>query len=156
MDKKSLKILENKYKSSCLNCERVKEFNEDTVLACGGCKKFSKQEMALLLHEYYVARQRVSSGATLGLPDEILVRIFELYLSGTTKYSIVKMINSEFKRKGKKKTWVNWKQVHYVITEKYISDDAHTRIARARAKAENNLSNQGVEVSPIKDESEEE
>lgn len=155
MDKKDMKTLEKQYKNTCLNCERVKEFNSESVVLCGGCKKFSKQEMALLLHEYYVARQRVSSGATLGLPDDILVRIFELYLSGTSKYSIVKMINSEFKRKGKKKTWVNWKQVHYVICNRYISDDAHTRIARARKKAEEILSNQGIEIS-IKDESEEE
>lgn len=151
-----MKTLEKQYRNTCLSCSKVNEFNEESVVACGSCKKFSKQEMALLLHEYYVARQRVSSGATLGLPDDILVRIFELYLAGTSKYSIVKMINSEFKRKGKKKTWVNWKQVHYVICNRYISEDATTRIARAREKAEGNLLSKGIEVAPIEDESEDE
>lgn len=143
MDKKELNSLIDRYKSTCLMCDHIQNgFTEDSVTACTGCKKFSKSDMALLLNGLYTARQSVAVNAKLGLSDAVLVRIFELHYQGISKYSIVKQINTEFPRrsKGRKKVnTVNWKQVHYVIEDKYTSADAKTRIQVARQRALENL-----------------
>ena len=143
MDKKELNRLIKRYKSTCLVCDHMTGgVTTESVNACAGCKKFSKCDMALMLNGLYEARQSVAVSAKLGLNDEILFRIFELHLQGVSKYSIVKQINDEFPRKSKgrkKVNTVNWKQVHYVIEDKYTSTDAKTRIQAARQRALENF-----------------
>ncbi len=124
-----IKSIESRYQAVCLNCSKR---------VCKGCDLFGKVDAMKLLDEYYKSRHRVAAGVSLGLPDEILVRIFVLHLQGVPKYSIVKTINKEFPRhyKGRSLDWVNWKQVHFVIMEKYKSEDAKVRIAKAKEQAQ--------------------
>ena len=139
MNKKELNSLIDRYKSTCLMCDHIQNgFTEDSVIACTGCKKFSKSDMALLLNGLYTARQSVAVNAKLGLSDAVLVRIFELHYQGISKYSIVKQINAEFPRRSKgrrKLETVNWRQVHFVIEGRYTSNDAKGRISAAKEKA---------------------
>lgn len=143
MDKKELNLLLKRYKSMCLACDHMTDgFTTESVVACAGCKKFSKSDMALMLNGLYEARQSVAVSAKLGLSDDVLVRIFELHLQGASKYSIVNQVNEEFPRKSKgrrKLNTVNWKQVHFVIECRYTSTDAKTRIQAARQRALENL-----------------
>lgn len=137
MKKQEYNDLAKKYKEICLSCPRMNGgFTSESVKSCSSCKRFSKEDMALLLYGYYESRHTLTDSSKLGLPDKVLDRIFELHYSGVSKFSIVKMINSEFPRrvKGKKKDWVNWKQVHWVIENRYTGKDARTRIASSRSR----------------------
>lgn len=134
VDKEYLKKLKEKYKKCCVACDKVKDKNKVSVNTCSACKMFSKQDMALLLDGYYQGYRNMGSGTKLTLSDAILCRIFELSDTGKTKYAIASTINEEFNNKSGQDA-VTWKQVHYVLTDKFTSPDSVKRIDAARKKA---------------------
>lgn len=139
MDKEMLKKLKEKYKECCIACDKVKDKNKMTVNACSSCKLFSKQDMALLLDGYYQTYHSTGTGNKLSLSDKVLYRVIELGKEDRSKYSIAKQVNEEFYSEYGDDV-VTWKQVHYILTDKYASPDSKRRIATIKKKVDKNNS----------------
>lgn len=137
MDKEALKKLKEKYKMCCVNCDKVKDKNKMTVNTCSSCKLFSKQDMALLLDGYYQSYHNNGLGTKLSLSDKVLYRVIELSKEGRSKYSIAKQVNDEFYSEYGDDV-VTWKQVHYILTDKYASPESKRRIASMKKKVDKN------------------